>query len=364
MNRVRRSLIILAVSLVVTLAALVVRWLNAGGAFTEVKPAFAGTCTAIPSAPGPGAIAIDPEDRLGFVAVADRRALAQGRPARSDGIYAFALANPEAGLKRVAGAPSDFHPHSISLTRARNGSLTLMAINLPSAGDPAVDVFDVAVKDGVAALKERSAITSGFLIRPESIAAVGPDQFYVTNSGTSVSGLGRFLETYVLMPRANILYFDGNLFRVVANGLSDARGVFVSADGAHLYVASRSGRSLNAFARGQLSGQLTPEGSLSIDSGLGGIGSDAKGGLLVAGTPRPFDEDRYRDGPAGRRAPSQVFQVALKSGIPASAEALYTNKGDEISAAGTASASANGHFFVGSALDRKILDCALETAPY
>ena len=362
MNRVRRSLIILAISLVVTIAAMIVRWLNAGGAFTEVKPGFVGTCTMIASASGPGAIAVDPEDRIAFVAVADRRAFAKGKPSPGDGLYSFALANPEAGLKRISGPPAGFHPRSISLYRANGGGLTLMAVNTPSGGEPAIEIFDVLVKDGVATLKERSAITSGLLVQPEGIAAVGPDRFYVSNSSTSVSAFGRFLETYALMPRANILYFDGNLFRVVTDDLSDAHGILISGDGAHLYVASKSGRVLYAFSRGPLSGQLSPEGSLSIDSGLDGIGSDARGGLLVAGTPRPFDEERYGDDPRGRRAPSQVFDVALRHGIPLSADALYTNKGEEISAAGTAAASANGHVFIGSALDKKILDCALDTA--
>jgi hypothetical protein len=362
MKRLRRSLIILAVSLAVTFVAMIVRWLNAGGAFTEVKPGFAGSCTVIASASGPGAIAIDTDDRLAFVATADRRALAKATASPRDGLYSFALANPEAGLKKVAGTPKDFHPRSISLYRAPGGGLTLMAINVPPTGEPSVAIFDVTVNDAIPALKERSAISSGFLVRPAGIAAVGPDRFYVTNSSTSVTGFGRFLETYALMPRANVLYFDGNLFRTVADDLSDAQGIFVSGDGAHVFVSSKEGRALYAFARGPLSGQLSPEGSLSIDAGLDGIGSDARGGLLVAGTPRPFDEERYRNDPAGHRAPSQVFAVTLRNGIPNSADALYTNKGDEISDAGTATASANGHVFIGSALDKKILDCALDTA--
>jgi arylesterase/paraoxonase len=362
MNRVRRSLIILAVSVVVTFVAMIVRWLNAGGAFTEVKPGFDGTCTVVASAPGPGVIAIDAEDRLAFVATADRRAFAQGKTSPADGLYSFALANPEAGLKRVPGAPPGFHPRSISLYRAPGGGLTLMAINVPVGSEASIAIFDVAVKDGAPTLKERTAITSGFLVRPQGIAAVGPDRFYVSNSGTSATAFGRFLETYALMPRANILYFDGNLFRVAADDLSDAHGILVSADGAHVYVASKSGRVLYAFARGQLSGRLTEEGSLSIDSGLSGIASDAKGGLLVAGTPRPFDEDRYRDNPSGRRAPSQVFEVALKNGIPQASEPLYTNKGEQLSDAGSAAGMANGHVFISSPLDKKILDCALDTA--
>jgi len=363
MNRVRRSLIILAVSLVVTVVAMIVRWLNAGGAFTEVKPGFDGTCTVVASAPGPGAIAIDEEDRLAFVATADRRAFKKGRTSPGDGLYFFALANPEAGLKKVEGTPSGFHPRSISLYRAHGGGLTLMAINMPVGGEPSIAIFDVATKeDGTPALKERTAITSGFLVRPEGIAAVGPDRFYVSNSGTSATAFGRFLETYALMPGANVLYFDGNLFHVAADDLSDAHGILVSADGAHVYVASKGGRVLYAFARGQLSGQLSEEGSLSIDSGLDGIGSDAKGGLLVAGTPRPFDEDRYRDNPSGRRAPSQVFEVALKNGIPQASEPLYTNKGEQLSDAGSAAGMANGHVFISSPLDKKILDCVLAGA--
>ncbi len=358
MNRVRRSLIILAVSLVVTLIALVVRWLNAGGMFTEVKPGFSGTCTAIAAPPGAGDIAVDAQDGLVFVAASDRRAA--DKASTRDGLYAFAFPHPEGGLKKLAGTPRNFHPRNLSLYRAPGGGLTLMAVDRPPGGAPAILVFDVAMKNGVASLNERSTVSGGLLVRPEGIAAVGPDRFYVANSTTSSSGLSGLFETYALMPRANVLYFDGNFFRIVAQDLRDARGVFLSSDGNHLYVASKNGRTLYSFARAPISGQLNPEGELSIDAGLDDIDSDGRGGLLVAGTPRPFDEERYRDDPQHRRAPSQVFEVSLKNGIPASAEPIYTDKGTELSDAGTAVMAPNGHMFVGSPLDKKILNCTPE----
>ena len=359
MKRLRRSLIILAASLAGTLILIAVRWLNAGGTFTDTPADSAAMCAAIVAPEGSGALAFDAQDNILFVAASDRRAPARKKPARGDGLYAYALANPGAGVKRISGTPADFHPRGISLFRADNGALTLVAINVPPTGDPAVEVFDIAVKDGTVALKERTAISGGLLVRPESIAAVSPDQFYVTNSGTSTTMLGRFLETYALMPRGNILYFDGNAFHAVAEDLVDARGAFV--DGQRLYVATGNGRTLYAFERNVFNGTLKPLGQLSIAAGLDKIGADGKGGLLVAATPKPFSEAAYLSDPA-KPAPSQVFDVVLASGVPTAAEPIFSNNGNEIGAAGAVSA-AGSHLFIGSGLDDKILDCTTDTVP-
>lgn len=359
MKRLRRSLIILAASLAATLILIVVRWLNAGGTFTDTPADSAALCTVIAAPEGSGALAFDVQDNILFLAASDRRALDRKTPARSDGLYAYALSNPGAGVKKISGTPADFHPRGISLFRADNGGLTLAVINVPAAGDPAVEVFDVAVKNAAVILKERTAISGGLLVRPESIAAVSPDQFYVTNSGTSTTMLGRFLETYALMPRGNILYFDGNAFRAVADDLVDARGAF--AEGQRLYVATGNGRTLYAFERNPFNGTLKLLGQLSIAAGLDKIAADGKGGLLVAATPKPFAEATYLADRA-RPAPSQIFDVALANGVPTAAEPIFSNNGNEIGAAAAVSAAGN-RLFIGSGLDDKVLECTTDSVP-
>ncbi len=358
MNRVRRALILLAVSMAISVAVLIARVLNAGGMFTEVKPGFSGACNAFSRIAGIEDLQIDRPDNLVFVSATDGRAILSGRPSARDGIYTMALDKPDAGFTRLAGTPPNFHPHGISVYRAPDNSLTLMAVNQPVGQDPAVEIFDVSFSRGTATLKERATVTGGLLVFPKDVAAVGKDQFYATNGWTSRSGLGKALEQYALLPRANVVFFDGNVFRVVADNLNLANGILASPDGVHVYVATTAGRTLYAYERNPLNGDLKEIGMLSIPAGLDQVEFGEANDLWVAGSPKPFAMSVYRTN-ASKPAPSAVFKVTLSGGIPQSALPVYTNMGDQIGGAGVG-AVVDGHLFIGSPLDSKLLDCRMK----
>ena len=350
MNRLRRALYLLAVSLVVTLIALVFRVLTAAGVFTDVRPQFAGTCRQVGGVSGVEGIRIDREDGLVFVS----SARASG-PDKRDGLYSLPLSRPETGFTRLGGTPASFHPGGLSLFRGGDGRLVLMAVDHPAGQDPAVEIFDVTVSNGRASLSQRASITGGLLVSPYGVAAAGSDQFFVTNSSTSTTALGHALEMLALVPRGNVLYFDGNVFRVVANGLGFASGIQLSPDGSHVYVATTIGRALYTFARAPVSGSLNQVDALTIGSGLDDIDFDESGGLLVGAHPKLLDELLHQ-GDAKRRFPSQVFKVSLSAGVPRSAELVYGDPGTAISGAGVAAAG-DGQLFIGSPRDSKVLVC-------
>ncbi|HUO88399.1 MAG TPA: SMP-30/gluconolactonase/LRE family protein [Rhizomicrobium sp.] len=337
--------------------ALAFRSLNAFGVFTDVVPGFAGSCTAIPTAPGPEDIAIDETSGFAFISAMDRRARAAGRPSPSDGLYAMALAGP-AHPARLAGTPADFHPHGISLVRTPDGQLTLMAINHRAGGANSVDVFDVAVKDGAVRLSEIASIQSGQLVSPNAIAAVDRSRFYVTNDHTSATALGRMLDDLLLIPRANILYFDGEVFHVVARDLVFPSGAALSPDGGHLYVTEAYERRLTTYAREPFSGALTAAvDTLAIPSNPDNLRFDGAGNLWVGSHPKALAMAVWRSDPS-RPAPSQIFKVTLADGIPKSAIAVYTNAGGEIGGSSVAAVSGR-RMLIGSPFDTKILDCRM-----
>src|SRR5271168_2507703 len=148
MSRVRRALIVFAISLVVTLAAVAVRTLNATGLFTDVTPGFSGRCTVLRGVAGAGDFEIDRPDNLLFVSATNRRALARGKPDKGDGLYVLSLGNVGQGFRKLSGTPANFHPRGLSLFRMPDGSLTLMAVNLPVGADPAIEIFDVTIAQG------------------------------------------------------------------------------------------------------------------------------------------------------------------------------------------------------------------------
>lgn len=358
MHRLRRSLIILGVSITITLVALAIRTLNAAGVFTDVTPGFGGHCRALTGIDGANGMDVDRPDRLLFISATDKRAFAAGKPNSRDGLYVLSLNHPEKGFQKLRAPSDDFHPRALSLFRvADEKSFTLMAINKPTKGEPSIDVFDATAVNGQVALKEVANIGGGLLVDPEDIAAAGPYQFYVTNGWTTTNVIGRTLEFYAMVPRANIVFFDGNSFRVAMDDLTYAKGVRLSPDGARLYVTTVSGRAIYAYDRNPFTGDLKEAGKLSIPSGLSKLAIDGQGDLWIAANPKLFALLGFRANPS-KPSPSEVYEVSLKNGIPDEARLVYANLGDQLGGASTVAAT-GGQLFIGSSFDSKVLDCQL-----
>lgn len=352
LSPVLRSLLTLVVVIVLLAGYLLVRGLIAAGVFASAGQAhFAGRCVAVSGIVGAEDIAIDRPDHIAFLSAADRR-----RPSGRDGLYAMNLDGP-AHLVRLSGTPADFHPGGISLYRTPDGEVTLMAIDRHGDGRFGIDIFAVTVAGGAAKLAMRAAVTGGLLVHPNDIAAVSPNAFYVTNDSTVENPALRTLSDYALLRRADVVYFNGMMFREVARGLNFANGIQVSPDGSHVYVAATLGRTLYTYVREPFSGALTQVDSLSIASGLDNIDIDGKGNLWVAGHPSLLAQNAYRDDPSKPSA-SQIFKVTVDNGVPASAAPVYVDNGGQI---GDASVGAiiGKRLLIGSPLDDKILDCHL-----
>ena len=342
--------------ILVAVVALMFRSLIAFGTFTDVTPKSAGACVQVTGLAGAEDIAIDAKLDLAFISATDRRARARGTPSRADGLYALQLAGP-GNLVRLSGTPADFHPHGISLYRAPNGDETLMAINHRSDGSSSVDSFDVVQQNGAVKLRETGSIEGGELVSPNAIVAVDQNSFYVTNDHTSMTSFGRLLDDLLVLPRANVLYFNGSYFRLVANRLNFPAGIALSPDGKYVYVSEAFNRRIDTYVRGELSGALDPAGTLEIPSGLDNLRFDERGDLWVAGHPWAMAMARYRDD-AAKPAPSQVFRVALADGIPQSATLVYADPGEQIGGASVA-AVAGRRMLIGAPWDDKILDCRM-----
>lgn len=341
--------------LVAVTIGIAVRTLYIYGVFTNVTPGFAGRCTAVGGIDGPEDIAIDGTSGLAFISAFDRRARAAGRSASQDGLYVLSLGDAT-HLTRLAGTPADFHPHGISLLRDADG-LVLMAINHHADGTNSVEVFDVKLGGNAVLLSETGNIESRELVSPNAIAAVDRERFYIANDHGSTTALGRALDDYLVLPRANLLYFDGTVFRVVAQHLAFPSGLALSPDGHFLYATEANARRLDTFTRQPVSGALDETGTLDIPSNVDNLRFDSAGNLWVGSHPKALAMAAFRADPK-KPAPSEIFKVTLASGIPQFAEPIYTNDGGQIGGSSVAAVSGKT-MLIGSPLDDRILVCRL-----
>lgn len=356
MTRIRRIAITLGAVVVVGVAALAGRVVVMGGVFDEVKPVPLA-CAALAGVTGAEDIAYDRASRTLFLSALDRRVPGGSK---IDGIYAYSLGHPEKGFARLGGAPRQFHPHGISLWRGEGG-LTLMAVNHPTGdrrqGPHEIDIFQVKEDGGAPALNHIGAVESDKLVHPNDVVAVGENRFYVTNDHGNTTPLGQQVENYLMLPRANVLYYDGQVFHEVANGLVFANGIAISSDGRHLYVAETTARRVQSFARDPFSGHLEKEAALDLPAGPDNIDVAADGALWVAAHPKLFALVSYMRDPA-KPSPTEVLKIAVDHGVPQSATPVYVNPGKEIGA-GSVGVAAEGNLYIGSIFDAKILRCRL-----
>jgi len=346
---------------VVVFAVLVVRLFWIAGAFKTLEPHFDGTCENVPVPPGPEDLVVDRATRNVFLSSTDRRAMLAGGDARGD-IYLLALGDLATAVPLTQGVPADFRPHGLSLYVAPDGAKTLMAINHPKAGGHVVEFYDMAETprdDGTVgvALVHRRSVAGGAMRSPNDVAASGPGSFYITNDHGSTSALGFQLETYLALPRGNVVYFDGAEFSVVAEGFRYANGIALSPDGGHVYVAETTGHRLSSFARDGATGALDIAGTLDIETGLDNIDVDENGDLWIGAHPDSIAFLGHA-GDAAKLSPSEVLKVKTENGIPVSAEQVYLDAGDEMSGSSVA-VVVGGKMLVGDVFEPKILVCDL-----
>src|SRR5258705_11587817 len=270
LGRPRRPLRALAALVIVALISALVRGVWVNGVFSSVKPGFSGTCQVIASLPG----VQDMEAAGGslFLSVGSARG-----PGPQDGIYAMPLTG--GSPVKLTGGPKDFHPRGIGLYRGTE-TLLLFAVNHRSSGRFSIDSFEVKEPGTNPALVAQGTIEGGLMINPQDVAVAGPNMFYVANGTAGKNPLIHGLQTYGIIAGGNVLYFNGIMFRQVADGLYGTRSLLLTGD--HLIVGGLLSRSLTTFTRENFTGQLTEDDTLNLSTGPEKLSLDAQGQVLVA----------------------------------------------------------------------------------
>lgn len=359
MGRVLRIAGAVLVLLVVAGCVLVYRVLNAAGNFNTVTAQFAGKCQAVEGVVGAEDIELDRATGMLFISSQDRRPdPAAGGALKQGGIYLARVDSVTAPSSLTAELSRTLHPHGISLFADPTGRKTLAVVNHPGAGGDEVMLFDVVPSpDGSdVRLVPRRMIKDPLMHSLNDVTLISHEAFYATNDHGSETPLGVQLETWLLLPRANVVYYDGNVAKVVAEGFNYANGINRNADASEIYVAEATGRTLKTFRRDLNTGALAHIHSLFIPMGLDNIDVDRDGNLWIGAHPKLLDFlGHAEDGT--KLSPSAVVKV-MPAGDATTFETVYVNMGEEISGSSVAVAHDN-RLFIGAVFDPKYLNCTM-----
>jgi arylesterase/paraoxonase len=355
----RKHILIASSVLIAVVGLWVVKLLYDAGVWRDIAPHGTGTCRLVPGPVGPEDLTIHPGTGVAYISSTDRRASSRGEP-RPGGIWAYFLNDPAATpVNLTPDAGIDFQPHGISLWVGEDSRALLFVVNhpAPASGKPThtIEIFEVQA-DRLQHV--RSVTDPELLVMPNDIAAVGPQQFYLTNTHGFAPGMMQTLETYLRLQRATVLFFDGSRFRVALDGLLFPNGINTSDGGSRLWVASSTGRAVRGYLRDPGTEALKLVREISLGSGADNIEIDAAGDLWIGAHPKLLAVGGLLENPSAR-SPSQVLRVSSSSGA---VEEVYLNDGVQLSGSSVAAAREEPRgrrVLIGQIVGNGVLDCIL-----
>ncbi len=342
--------------LLVTLGAWAALFVSRAGLLREVQPVRPGPCAMIPGFTGPEDIAIDRTRAQAFVISADRfGVLHRGAPPDGD-IKLLDLDHPDLLPRSLHPLPGiDFFPHGIDLWIGPDGRRRLFVIDHGRDGHHhSVRIFDVA-GDGTLTLAE--TVRGSALIDPDDLVALDERRFYVTNLYGSRTGFGRFLENYLMWPRADVVFFDGDRLKRVAEGLTLANGILLTPDRRHLLVAEVTRNRIRIYRR-ERDDLLAKEGAIDLEMGPDNLMIDDSGAIWAAGHPNLLDAARRMRG-EDHLSPSEVVRIEWQPNTPSRVVPVYRDRGDELSMASVA-VPWRDSLYIGSVYAPYLLHCRLD----
>nr|AAC42089.1 paraoxonase 2 [Mus musculus domesticus] len=129
---------------------------------------------------------------------------------------------------------ASFNPHGISTFIDDDDTVYLFVVNHPQFSNT-VEIFKFQEAEN--SLLHLKTIKHELLPSVNDIIAVGPAHFYATNDHYFSDPFLKYLETYLNLHWANVVYYSPEEVKLVAEGFDSANGINISPDKKYVYVA-------------------------------------------------------------------------------------------------------------------------------
>lgn len=350
MRKALRVVLTILALLLVVVAGWVFYLYAAAGELRDLVEKSIGECEEVPGAPGAEDLAIDRDHSVALISSQDRRSLAQGSAAQG-AIFAYDLragGEPRSLTESFGDDVGPLHPHGLSLL-GKGSSKILMVVNHPGGAD-AVEIFGW----NGAELEHRETVTDPLLYNLNDVAALDDRRFYATNDhGGPADREAR--EDYLRRAKANVVFWDGERARTVADGIAYANGITLSDDALEVYVASTTTGKVLVYDRNDETNDLTLRKEIPLGTGVDNFALDLYGGLWVAAHPKLLTFVSHGRDPA-KKSPWEVIWVDPSGMAEPSVRPVMLSLGEQMSGASVA-APWGDKLIVGSVFDPVFLVC-------
>ncbi len=341
-----RFLKVLLVFIFTIVLAFVAYTLLSTGFFRTVDDQFRGEILERIPLSGAEDIMISVEDSFALIS-ATKRLSFPPKEQEKGGLYMIDLkSNSFASIPLTDSFDQAFAPHGISFFK-RDSSYCVMAINHTMDGH-FIEVFELERQR----MKHIQTLKHSSMISPNDLVMIDQNRFYFTNDHKYVKGAGKLLEEYLGLAISNVVYFDGNNYREVANGIAFANGINFDAERNLLFVASPRSFLVKVYERNE-DGSLAFVEDIPCGTGVDNVEFDFEGNLWIGAHPSLLRFNAYSDG-MKETAPSEIIKITYRDKGDFTVESVFTNDGKEMSGASVA-AVFKDLIFAGNVMDDKFL---------
>ena len=324
------------------------------GFFRDIDNEFDGKLVTKINIPGAEDFAISREDNFLIISSDPRRLDEDGHP-RKGGLYIMNLDDTNYQPKLLtANLGRDIYPHGISMIKLDSAKYRLFVINhVPQSGGEAlnhlkrdhyIEIFDLENETLTFVEQKDHALIKS----PNDVVAIDGDKFYFTNDHYSDSAFGRFREDYLGWPNTNVVYYDGNDYRIVGDGITYANGINIDRKSNRLFVASPRAFLTKVYDV-NADGTLNHIEDIDCKTGVDNIEFDAEGNIWIGCHPNLLHFSEYA---AGRqeKSPSELIKLDYRGKGDYDLETVYMSDGADMSACTVAAVHKN-LIFLGNVMD-------------
>jgi len=343
-------------AIVLVVYVLYTLWL--GGAYQSAGPFVAGQCLPVDAPAGPEDILILPDGKAALISAQDRR-----NRDTLGGLWLYDLGQRPSQPRQLAvpdGMP--FHPQGMALFASPEGAWYLQVINNRSDERRTVEIFVIEGEGTALRLRHRGTVSSDLFISPNSLAATGPESFYLTNDRGSGPRWMHAVENILQLSRSTIVLNDERGARIAAEDIAFANGIALGRDNESLVVGSTLWRMLLAYQRDPMSGLIRRTGSLALPGGPDNLHLDDAGDLWAALHVNSFAFIGHARNPE-KQSPSRIVRIHSDGRGVARIQEVFADPGELLSGASVA-AHHRGRLLIGATFQPRILDCLVDSAKF
>lgn len=342
MKLLKRVLLLLLFGLLIFIANIFI----STGFFRTIENKFEGEIIKKINLPGVEDIAISRKDSFAIISSTSGRALPSTNK-EFGGLYYLDLKNDNyEPILLTDNFKKPFAPHGISMMKI-DSIYKILAIS-HTENSHSIEAFELNGKK----LTHQKTLKHTTMVSPNDLKIIDENRFYYTNDHKYTKGLMRLLEDYGGLSVSNVIYFDGENYTEVADGIAYANGINIDENRNLLFVASPRKFLIKVF---KIKGDNSLEFIENIDckTGVDNIEFDIDGNLWIGAHPDLIHFAEYAKGNK-KISPSEIIKINYKGKGDYTIEQIYMEDGTEMSAS-TVAVTFGNLILAGNVMDKHFL---------